>query len=479
MRGFMIDILRIGFILLLTVSAARAEELRSELSDQTLVAVTIYNQNLALIRDSREVTLKKGIQSLAMRDVSAQIRPETALVTTKEGSSNGVRVLEQNFDFDLLTPTSLLEKFVGREVTAITINSANGNETRETATVLATNQGAVLQFADRIETQFPGRLIFDSVPDSLRDRPTLLLSLDSAVAGPQNLELSYLTSGLGWKADYVASLNDKEDALDLSGWVTLTNQSGTTYQDALLQLVAGDVQQVQQDQPQMRSLALESAAVASSAGVQQESLFDYHLYTLPRATTLRNQQTKQVALMQASAVPVTKSYVLNSDGRFFGGRSGGEIKQKIGVFLEFENAESDNLGIPLPAGVIRVYKNDSSGRIQFIGEDGIDHTPKREQVRLKLGEAFDVTAKSTQTGFKKVSSTGQYNFSAEISQRVSLSNAKSESVRVSVREVIPGDWQLIDTSHQHQKLASNLVEWQIDVPGETSVSLDFTALVRY
>jgi len=396
----MVNIFKSGFVLLITVSTVFADELRSELSDQTAVAVTIYNQNLALIRDSREITLEKGVQSLAIRDVSAQIRPETALVTTKGASSSSVQVLEQNFDFDLLSPLSLLDKFVGREVTTVTTNPANGNETRESARVLATNQGAVLQFADRIETQFPGRLIFDSVPDSLRDRPTLVLSLESAVEGAQNLELSYLTSGLGWKADYVASLNDNEDALDLAGWVTLTNQSGTTYQNALLQLVAGDVQQVQQALPQMRSLSSSGAEVDTFNAVQQESLFDYHLYTLPRTTTLRNQQTKQVALMQASAVPIKKSYLLNSDGRFYGGRSGGEIKQKIGVFLEFENAESDNLGIPLPAGIIRVYKNDLSGRIQFIGEDSIDHTPKREQVKLKLGEAFDVTAKSTQTEFR-------------------------------------------------------------------------------
>jgi len=479
MLCFKMNIVGIGFILLMTVLDASAEELRSELKDQTEIAVTIYNQNLALVRDSREVTLENGVQSLAMRDVSAQIRPETALVTTTESSSNAVKVLEQNFDFDLLTPLSLLGKFVGREVTAVSVNPANGNETRETATVLATNQGAVLQFADRIETQFPGRLIFDSVPESLRDRPTLLLSLDSEVAGVQNLELSYLTSGLGWKADYVASLNDKEDALDLNGWVTLTNQSGTTYQDALLQLVAGDVQQVEQALPQMRAVSLASASGVDGASVQQESLFDYHLYTLPRKTTLRDQQTKQVALMQAAAVPVKKTYLMTSDGHFFGGRAGGEVKQKIGVFLEFENAEIDNLGIPLPAGVIRVYKKDSSGRVQFIGEDGIDHTPKREQVKLKLGEAFDVTAKSTQTNFKKVSSTGQYNFSAEISQRITLSNAKPEAVRVSVRETIPGDWELIDTSHQGKKLAANLVEWQIDVPAELSVSLEFTTLVRY
>ena len=187
MLGFMVNIFKSGFVLLITVSTVFADELRSELSDQTTVAVTIYNQNLALIRDSREITLEKGVQSLAIRDVSAQIRPETALVTTKGASSSSVQVLEQNFDFDLLSPLSLLDKFVGREVTTVTTNPANGNETRESARVLATNQGAVLQFADRIETQFPGRLIFDSVPDSLRDRPTLVLSLESAVEGAQNL----------------------------------------------------------------------------------------------------------------------------------------------------------------------------------------------------------------------------------------------------------------------------------------------------
>ncbi|MBX2868753.1 MAG: DUF4139 domain-containing protein [Acidiferrobacterales bacterium] len=456
-----------------------AEELRSDLSDQTSIAVTIYNENLALVRDSRSVSLKQGVQSLAIRDVSAQIRPETALVTASDDTpSSDIRLLEQNFDFDLLTPASLIEKYVGEKVTAVTINPATGNETREQAVVLATNQGIVLQFSDRIETQFPGRLIFDSVPQSLRDRPTLVLMLESGVKTTTALELSYLTSGLGWKADYVASLNDDESAIDLNGWVTLTNQSGTTYKDALLQLVAGDVQQVRERLPQMRAVALESA-MADASSFQQESLFDYHLYTLPRSTTLRNQQTKQVALLQSSSVPVQKQYKLRGDGRLFGGRATGEVKQDVGVFVEFDNTQEGNLGMPLPAGVVRVYKNDLSGRTQFIGEDRIDHTPNLERVMLKLGNAFDVKAKTVQTTFQKVVNIGQYNFSAEIGQRITLSNAKKQSVTVQVREVIPGDWQMRIETHGHRKVASNMVEWRIDVPPESSVALEFTALVRY
>ena len=469
----------LALVCLFPALCATANEIRSDLTDQTSIAVTIYNENLALVRDSRTVSLKQGIQALAVRDVSAQIRPETALVTaTGDTPSTGFRLLEQNFDFDLLTPGSLIEKYVGQQVTAVTINPATGNETREKALVLATNQGAVLQFPDRIETQFPGRLVFDSVPENLRDRPTLVLTLESSAEESTGLELSYLTSGLGWKADYVVSLNDDESAIDLNGWVTLTNQSGTTYKDALLQLVAGDVQQVRERLPQMRAVAMESAMAAPSS-FQQESLFDYHLYTLPRNTTIRNQQTKQVALLQANSVPVQKQYQLRSDGRLFGGQASGEVKQDIGVFLEFDNNESGNLGVPLPAGIVRVYKNDRSGRTQFIGEDRIDHTPKLERVTLKLGNAFDVTAKTVQTAFQKVVNIGQYNFSAEVGQRITLSNAKDRSVRVQVREVIPGDWQMRVETHAHRKVASNLVEWQVDVPPESSVALEFTALVRY
>ena len=457
--------------------AISAQEVRSGIEDQTALAVTIYNENLALVRDQRQVTLESGEVDLAIRDVSAKIRPETALLTSPQSGSE-LELIEQNFDFDLLTPESLLKKYVGQSVRAVTINPSNGNETVENAIVLATNQGVVLQFPFRIETNFPGRLIFDAVPENLRDRPTLVLKLKNTSPEPQEIQLSYLTSGLAWRADYVAGLSDDETQLDLNGWVTLTNNSGTSYPEALLQLVAGDVQQVQQVLPKMRSTAALEMAAAPAA-MEEEALFDYHLYTLQRPTTIANQQTKQVALMNAHDVPVQKQYRVSSQGQFFGGRSVAPVKQEVGVFIEFNNSERSNLGMPLPAGIIRVYKNDSAGRIQFIGEDRIDHTAKDDEVQLKLGNAFDVTAERVQTTFRKVVSQGQYSFSAEIGQKITVKNAKTDAVEVTIEELIPGDWEIKSESSGHTQRSASLVEWRISVPAGESVEHEYVALVRY
>lgn len=458
-------------------AALYAQEMRSGLDDQNALAVTIYNKDLALVKDQRRVTIESGELDLAIRDVSAQIRPETALLTGLDPNSN-LELIEQNFDFDLLTPESLLKKYVGKTIRTVTVNPSNGNETIENAVVLATNQGIVLQFPFRIETQFPGRLIFDEVPENLRDRPTLVLKLVNDNPEPQEIQLSYLTSGLSWRADYVASLNDDETQFDLNGWVTLTNNSGTTYPNALLQLVAGDVQQVEQVLPRMRSTAVLEMAAAPAA-MDEEALFDYHLYTLQRPTTIANQQTKQVALMSAGDVPVSKQYLVDGQGEFFGGRTAAPIKQDVGVFIELENSEQSNLGVPLPAGIVRVYKNDSAGRIQFIGEDRIDHTAKDVEIQLKLGNAFDVTAERVQTSFRKVASQGQYNFSAEIGQRITLKNAKQEAVEVKIHEMIPGDWKINSESSPHTNISSTLVEWRVSVPAGGTAEHEYETLVRY
>ncbi len=471
-------LLAVPLLLLSPLAAGQApvDEIRSTLEDRTAVAVTIYNENLALVRDQRRVTLEPGRQSLAVRDVSAQIRPETALLSSLDGE---MRLIEQNFDYDLLSPHSLLEKYVGREVRAVTVNPANGNESIETATVLAINNGVVLRFADRIETGFPGRLIYDDVPDNLRDRPTLVLELENETSGPQNFQLSYLTRGLGWSADYVASLNAEETRFDLNGWVTLNNNSGTRYDNALLQLVAGDVQQVREAMPMARSAMVMEAAPAPQADMAQESLLDYHLYTLQRPTDLADQQSKQVALMSAADVPVEKRYVLKGQGQFFGGRAEGVQKQDIGIYLYLRNDEDSNLGLPLPAGVVRVYKNDSAGRIQFVGEDRIDHTAKDEELRLRLGNAFDVTAERVQTTFKKVANRGPYNFSAEVGQKITLKNATERAVDVLVQEYLPGDWEVLAENTDHRELSASLVEWRVRVPADGSTDLEYVALIRY
>jgi hypothetical protein len=462
-----------------------AQETTTTLKDQKALAVTIYNDNLALVKDTREVRLPKGETRLAFQEVSANIRPETALLRNLT-TPKDFWVAEQNFDFDLLTPQKLLEKYVGEKVTVVrsvpNVDGLGSKEIREEATVLATNNGTVLQFADRIETSVPGRLVFPKVPGNLRARPTLVISLNSGADKAQQLELSYLTGGLSWRADYVANLAPDEKTLDLSGWVTLTNQSGAAYPNATLQLVAGDVNRARE--PRRDGVAgavmMESRAKASAPKMAEESLFEYHLYTLDRPTTLAVNQTKQVALLSASAVPVRKEYLLQGQNYYYSGSYGdlGE-KQKVGVFVEFDNKEASHLGMPLPKGIIRVYKRDSEGRAQFVGEDNVDHTPKNELVRLKLGDAFDVTAKRKQTDYKSLGRQGKYSYVHESAFEIELKNAKKEAVTVSLLEPIPGDWEVLQSSQPYTKEAAGTARFKVTIPAEGSATLTYRVRVKW
>jgi hypothetical protein len=456
-------------------------EQRTTLDDQVSVAVTIYNDNLALIKDQRQVTLNKGLNHLAYRGVSAQMRPETAMMRSFDAGT-GFQVIEQNFDFDLLTPEKLLDHYVGREISIATLNPASGEETIEQATVLSTNGGTVVRIGDRIETNPRGRFIFDQLPESLRDEPTLVTQVISPTSKQQTLELSYLSGGLSWKADYVAELSADDQTLDLLGWVTLDNKSGTQYKQAKLQLVAGDVNRVKEQFNQKRKgmgrlLSLESKAVEA---MSEESLFEYHLYSLNRLTDIANNQTKQVSLLTASSVPVEKEFLLQGQEYYYRG-SHHQLGQKlkVGVYVQFDNRKKTGLGMPLPKGIVRVYKRDQSSNAQFIGEDRIDHTPKNEEIRLKLGDAFDITANRKQSSFAKRDASKPFNYVFEAAYEIELKNAKTEAVSVVVREPIPGDWKMLKENHTHQTIAAGISQWTINVPAERSETLTYRVLVRY
>ena len=459
---------------------AALEEMPSTLKDQQSVAITIYNENLALVKDTRRVTLETGPNRLALREVSGRMRPETAQLRSLS-HPGALTLVEQNFDFDLLTPAKLLEKYVGRTVRVVKTHPTTGAESVETATVLAANNGVVLKIGDRIETGLPGRIVYDGVPPNLRERPTLVTELLSARAGAQTLELSYLSGGLSWKADYVAELNGADSALDLNGWVTLTNTSGTAYPSARLQLVAGDVNRVRDELRQAAGIALRTAkADVPASEMAQESLFEYHLYTLQRPTTIADNQTKQVALLSAGGVPVTKELVLQGSDYYYRSSVGGiGQKMKVGVFVQFDNRESSRLGMPMPKGVVRVYKKDSAGNAQFVGEDRIDHTAKNETVRLKLGEAFDVTADKKQTDFRRREPSNKASYVFESAYEIVLRNAKKEPATVVVREPVPGDWTMLEESSRHVKAAAGTAEWRVAVPAEGSATLRYRVMVRY
>ena len=463
-------------------SAPSALEQRSTLDNQIAVAVTIYNDDLALIRDRRRVDLPAGRSELAFRDVSARIRPETALLRASEGPAP--RVIEQNFDFDLLTPGALLEKYVGREVGLVSTHPTTGEETEEPATVLAATDGVVLRVGDRIETfqagQAPGRIIYRDIPATLRDRPTLVLALESDAAGSRVLELSYLSGGLDWRADYVGELSADQKQLDLAGWVTLTNRSGSSYRDAQLQLVAGEVNQVEEamQAPQYEMMAVRAAAPAPS--MREEGLFEYHLYSLAHPTTIADNQTKQVALLDAPGVRVGKELLIQGDQRAYR-EPHGELARDlaVNVYLTATNDEASNLGLPLPAGILRIYQRDSQGNAQFIGEDRIDHTPKNEGIRLKLGQSFDVTAERKQIAFKKLSGTGPWQYQFETAFEILVKNAKSEPEAVVIQERIPGDWTMLEESAPHEKGNANTALWRLEVPAESQVRLSYRVRVRY
>jgi hypothetical protein len=446
---------------------AQTIEINASDTDQLNLNLTVYNDNLALIRDVRKITLPQGLIRLAFSDVSAQIRPETARLYGQPV------VLEQNFDYDLLSPRKLLEKYVGREIGLIRTHPETGEDFVERGKLLSVaEEGVVFRFGNRIETSGPAnpwRFVFDDVPENLRERPTLSMLLDNPEGGEQTLELAYLSRGLSWKADYVATLGDADSRMDLTGWVTLNNTSGATYRDAKLQLLAGDVGQVRDE----RTVFAEEAimARASPAPMRRETLFEYHLYTLERPTTIADRQTKQVLLMQAEQIPVGREYRIDMSGGYQPQR---DDKQELNtqVILRFVN-ERPALGDPLPAGIIRFYQRDGAGTVQFIGENRIDHTPEGRDLELSIGNAFDITATRRQTAFKKGP-----NKETEAAWEVIIFNAKAESVKVKVTTRLPGEWRVLEESLPHERESASTASWQVAVPAKGQMTLAYRIWMR-
>jgi hypothetical protein len=446
-------------------------ERTSTLADRESVNVTIYNGSLALVHDRRHVALDAGTSRIAWRDVSANMDATSAILEDLT-APGAVSVVEQNFNFDLLRPATLLEKYVGKRVTIVHDKLIPGRPARETATILANNDGIVVQYADRIETSLDGSHIeFPSIPPNLRDRPTLVLDIASDTAASPDLDLSYVTGGLSWHADYVGVVAPNEDRMDLNGLVTLSNMTGTTFENAHVQLVAGNVNVPQPAQPDMRLMAMSKSSMAGN--VTQESYFEYHLYTLALPTTIADAQTKQVALLSAHNVPIRKTLEVRGSEIYYANANADlGAKLPVGVYITFTNKDGD-LGIPLPGGLVRLYKNDSRGTSQFLGSDRIDHTPKNEDVRLHVGDSFDVTANKKQTSFTAL---GGCEFRS--SYDVRLANAKDVDQSVDVVEPIPGEWTILAESVPHRKTSSSTATWTLNVPKNSSTTLTYTADVK-
>ena len=436
---------------------------------QQEVALTIYNGNLGLVKDIRELALPLGTSDVKFMDVAALIDPTSVHLKSLK-DANGLRVLEQNYEYDLLNPQKLLDKFVGKKVRLMT---ADGNLID--AVLLSNNNGPIYEINGQIHLGHPGRVLLPDIPENLIPKPTLVWLLENRTGRPQRVEASYLTSGIAWKADYVVVLNAKDDGGDLSGWVTIDNQSGATYTDAALKLVAGDVHRIR-SRPEMRAM-LESAAKGTPAPqqFQEESFFEYHLYSLDRRTTIKQNQSKQINLLDAVNIPVRKELRFYGGSQFFRSQLPQPISnQKVSVYLEIANTEKNHLGMPLPQGTVRVYKASSDGSLQFIGEDATDHTPKDEKVRIKMGEAFDVVAERTQKDWKKIA-PGVY----ETEWDIQIRNHKTEDVQVTVVEPVPGDWEVIKSSHPYEKAEAHTLQFKVDVPTDGKTAVNYRVRMRW
>jgi len=439
--------------------------------DQKDVMVTIYNGNLGLVKDTRDVRLDAGTLEVQFADVAALIDPTSVHLKSLTDPS-ALRILEQNYEYDLLTSAKLLEKYVGKKVR---LYQSNGSY--QEATLLSTN-GPIYEINGQIHMGHSGQVVLPALPENLVAKPTLVWLLRNAKAAAQRVEASYLTGGINWKADYVMVINAADTRSDLTGWVTIDNKSGSTYSDAALKLVAGDIHRAPDRGREGRLMEMAAKAVSADQAnrdFKSEGFFEYHLYTLDGRTTIKDNQTKQLALMSASEVPVDKHYIYYGAADYYRTQYGVPVStQKVGVYLELKNSKENRLGLPIPKGRVRVYKADTSGSQQLIGEDWIDHTPKDEKIKIKMGDAFDVVGERTQKDWKRIASNLY-----EVEWEISLRNHKKEAVTVEVVEPMPGDWEVLRASHPYEKIQAFTAQWKIPVAKDGETKLTYRIRVRF
>lgn len=451
-----------------------AHALQSTLEDQKGVELTVYNSNLGLVKDLRTVNLPKGEGELRFMDVASNINPVTVAVKSLTAASE-FSVLDQNYEYDLMNDDAILNKYVGKKVKLLNWDqNFNKKETVE-ATLLSNNGGQVYQIGNEIYLGYPGTRILPSLPENLIAKPTLTWNFLNKSAKPHQLEVSYLTGGIGWKADYIVTLGKDDTSLDLSGWVSIDNQSGAAYKNARLKLVAGDVNRVQENYGMPRMMAMKGAVAMDMAVPQfeEKTFFEYHIYDLQRKVTVKDRQTKQISLLEAQGVSAQKEMLIyGSSNYYMYGMPGQTQKQDVNVFIKFKNSKENRAGMPLPEGILRVYKKDSDGSLQFVGEDRIDHTPKNEEVRIKIGKAFDVTSHRRQLDYARLSDRVH-----ESEWEVIVRNHKQEEVSVSLLEPIHAEWKVIKNSHPYQKADAGTLRFDLKIPKDGEVKLTYRVRV--
>ncbi|OQZ00617.1 MAG: hypothetical protein B6D35_06115 [Candidatus Brocadia sp. UTAMX2] len=427
------------------------------------VSVTIYQNNFGLVRDVREMELKAGVQEIRFTDVASQIDP-TSVHFKSLTAPDQAAILEQNYEYDLVSAEKILQKYIDQVVHLYTkegkifegkLLSAGGN------VVLEKRDGSIqsIAMANVQNVDFP------KLPAGLITRPTLVWYLSNEKDGKHSMETSYVTEGIGWHAEYVALVNHTDTQLDLSAWVSVNNQSGADYEHAKLKLIAGDVHRITPPSPRYMDYEVQTMAKAAPARqFEEKAFFEYHLYTLQRAATIKNNQIKQLSLFPTATTPVKKIFEYD----------GSKNEKKVNVKLEFENTEKNGLGIPVPAGKVRVYKSDEDQSQVFIGEDQIDHTPKDEKIRLYVGDAFDVVGERKQMGYKQLSDRAR-----EETWEIKLRNHKKEDIEVLVTEHLWGDWEIRETSHPYNKKDASTIEMVIPVKKDAEAIVKYTVLYRW
>jgi hypothetical protein len=483
--------------LLALCALGTAEERARQASDRQKVQLTVYNQNFALVREQRAIELDKGVNFVRVEDVAAQIDP-TSIHFLSLTDPESVVVREQEYQYDLLTMENILNKSVGKRVrlrratpqgvdiiegtllTPATVvvppSETGGGGMQRLSLAIKTDKGVVLNPQ--------GEWTLDELPAGLLAKPTLLWKLETTRAGKHNGQVSYITDQINWKADYVAVANATDDKVDLNGWVTIDNHSGARYPDATLQLLAGDVRRVQPERYVGRkTYAMAEAAGAPAPQFEEKAFFEYHLYTLAGTTTIEDNSTKQLSLLSAASVPVKKIYIFDPMRRYWfnwfpgqGQPGAGEDTQKgkVNVMLELTNSKENHLGMPLPKGKMRIYKADDKGRLQFVGEDQIDHTPKDEKIRLWVGDAFDIVSERKRTAFERISDRVE-----EDEYSITLRNHKDAAVEILVVERLAGDWKVLSKTHAFNQKDAHTIEFPVQVPKDGAVTVTYRVRIQW
>ena len=478
--------LSLALLIFLQITISAGQTKQTVAKERSVVDLTIYNQNLSLIREEREIDLSRGISSVIIPDIPSTI-DGTSLHFLSLTDPLSVRVLEQSYQYDLVNQVKLLEKYVEREVEFIRLNEETKKEYTVRGKLLSSSfsGGLVAEINDKVEINPKGWLVLPSLPEGLILKPQLEWLVESTKPGKHKTEISYLAGSLSWNANYVVLLNKQDSKLDLTGWVTIMNNSGTTFNDAGLKLVAGDINIVEKDLKRFRT-TMDMSMKAAEPQFQQTELFEYKLYTLQRRTTIKNNETKQIELISGKEVDAKKvflydgladqwRYWLNDYSYRDQGSFGQQSNQKVGVFVLFKNEATAGLGIPLPKGKVRVYKRDDDGKEQFIGEDQIDHTPKDEELKLYLGNAFDIVGERTQKDFKSFAGGRIVEETIEIKIR----NHKKEPVEVLIYEH-PwrwSEWDITKITDKWNKVDQSTIKIPVYVGKDEEKVVTYT--IRY